>query len=238
MPFTHYLRRPLLLTVIAFALLFSMAAYAYPGGSHFDRHAAGHDFWRNTLCDVARSRALDGSANVAGATLAKIAMTILAIGLGMLFWSLPQWFARGDRTDARLRLLVRALGLLAVPAAIAVVFLPTDRFSFVHGIAIVVAGIPGFAAAILAMIGLARSIHAHAPRLLIRLGALALGVAAVDFAIYGDELVRGGGARLSVVVLERVATLLLLAWMTAAAVSQPSRPRMHGPAQPADRPRV
>jgi hypothetical protein len=211
----HHLRRPILATVATFVALFSLAAHTYPGGTHFNRHSIGHDFWRNTLCDVARSRALDGASNRAGAMLAQCAMTVLAIGLGMLFYILPYWFAQDER-GTRLAKAVRSMGIFFVPFAIAVVFLPTDRFSALHGLAIVLAGVPGFSAAILALTGLLRS-DSHAPTIVKRLGLLAISISAIDFSIYVDEVIRGGSARLSVVVLERVATLLLLLWMVVVA---------------------
>lgn len=207
----HCLRRPMMLVVAVFALLFSLAAHLYPGGTHFNHHSIGHDFWRNTLCDVARGRALDGVSNQAGALLARCAMTVLAIGLGMLFYILPYWFAQDDR-GVRLGKLVRAAGLGCVPFAIAVVFLPTDRFSDLHGVVIILAGVPAFSAAVLVLAGLLGR-DACAPPIVTWMGVIVVSVAAIDFSIYVDEVIRGGAARLSVVVLERVATVLLLSWM-------------------------
>jgi hypothetical protein len=46
-----------------------------------------------------------------------------------------------------------------------------------------------------------------------------LAVAAVGFSIYVDELVRGGPPRLLVPVFERIAAMLLLAWMVASATN-------------------
>lgn len=195
--------------------LFGIAAAAYPGGSHFDHHAAGHDFFRNSLCDVARSTAVGGAANDVGAAFARLSMTIMALGIGALFWSLPERFPSRTRLGA----LVRVLGLVATPAAIVVVFLPTDRFSSVHGIAIVVAGVPGLCAGVLAVAGLVRE---RANTLLVVLGASTLVVAIGAFVLYVHELVAGGPPRVAVPTLEHVAALLLLAWMLAVAV-RPSR---------------
>jgi len=189
------------------AVLFVLAARAYPGGTHFDRLRAGHDFWRNTLCDVARSTALGGARNEVGAAFARTAMTIMALGIGGLFWLLPERFP----SSARLGVAVRALGCLSVPGALAVVFLPTDRFSALHGIAIVIAGLPALAAALIAAIGLLR--ERVRARFVTMVGILALGVAAADFGLYVHELVFGGPPRVAVSVLERIATLLVVLWM-------------------------
>jgi hypothetical protein len=193
--------------IVGFVALFVAAARAYPGGTHFDRRAAGHDFWRNTLCDVARTVALDGRANQSACELARAAMIILALGIGALFLSLPRLFASHPSLGVR----VRALGALTVPAAIAVVLLPTDRFGQLHGLAIVAAGALGLSATFAALRGLL--LAPRAPRLVVGLGVLTLAVAGVDFALYVRELVSGGGAQLAVAVLERLATILLLLWM-------------------------
>jgi hypothetical protein len=197
--------------IMVFVVLFCAAAWAYPGGTHFDHGAIGHDFWRNTLCDVARTVALDGRPNIPGCTLARAAMTTLALGLGVLFVALPELFDAGRRTAA----LIRVLGAATVPCAIAVVLLPTDRFSALHGAAIVVAGTLGLGTTVLAMKGLL--FDPRAPRLVVALGAVALCVASADFVLYVRELAMGGAAQVAVAVLERLATILVLAWMASAA---------------------
>jgi hypothetical protein len=193
--------------VIGFLLLFVAAARAYPGGTHFDHGAAGHDFWRNTLCDVARTVAIDGAPNARACMLARIAMTMLALGLGVLFVALPRLFP----ARARLGNAVRVLGLATVPFAIAVVSLPTDRYGRLHGVAIVLAGTLGLGAAILALKGLFS--EARSPGIVVAAGVLAMSVAAVDFALYVAEFMTGGSAQVAVPVLERIATILLLGWM-------------------------
>lgn len=198
-------------TAAGFLVLFVGAASAYPGGTHFDHAALGHDFWRNTLCDVARTVALDGAPNEGACALARIAMVTLALGLGVLFVSLPRFFPSRTRLGATVRL----LGLAAVPCAIAVVLLPTDRFSHLHGVAIVLAGSLGLAAVILALRGLFSD--ARAPGIVVALGVVSLCVAAVDFALYVAEFLSHGPAQVAVPVLERVATILVLTWMIAVA---------------------
>jgi hypothetical protein len=201
----------LLGSVFVAVILFVVAAWVYPGGTHFDHLEVGHDFWKNTLCDVARSTALGGAPNAVGAMLARAAMTIMAFGIGALFWLLPTRFP----SSGRLGTSIRVLGAMAVLGAIAVVFLPTDRFSFLHGIAIVVAGLPGLSGMALAVAGLLRA-NAR-PHHVTAIGVLALLVAAADFSIYVDELLSKASPRVSVPVLERIATLLVLVWMVAVA---------------------
>jgi len=194
---------------IASVAIFASAASAYPGGTHFDHGAPGHDFFRNTLCDVARSTAIGGQSNATGASLARTAMTLYAVALGLFYWLLP----RELPGHPRLGRLVRTLGALSVPGAIAVVFLPTDRFGVLHGVAIVIAGVPGLAAAVLAVTALVRE-RAGA---MAALGVAAFGAGAVDFVLYVRELVLDGPPEVAVSVLERAASVLLLVWMLALA---------------------
>jgi hypothetical protein len=205
--------------ILWFVGLFAVAADAYPGGTHFDHARVGHDFWRNTLCDVARTVALDGQPNPVGYALARAAMTTLALGLGVLFVALPSLF---DATPGGARL-IRVLGVTTVPCAIAVVLLPTDRFSALHALAIVLAGTLGLATAVLVMAGMLAD--PRAPRPVVVAGALALGIASADFVLYVGELTSGGPAQVSVAVLERLATVAVLAWMAAAAGALRGRAR-------------
>jgi hypothetical protein len=198
-------------SVVGFVVLFVAAANAYPGGTHFDHASIGHDFWRNTMCDVTRTVAIGGRPNTTGCTLARAAMLILAGGLGVLFGLLPRLFRARERAGS----LVRALGMVAALGAVAVVLLPSDRFGYMHGVAIVCAGIPGLTASLVSLHAVRR--ERSSARAVVILGGLALGVAAVDFGLYVSELLSGGASQVSVAVLERVATALVLLWMLAIA---------------------
>jgi hypothetical protein len=192
---------------LASTVLFTFAACAYPGGNHFNHAARGHDFWRNALCDVARSTALDGASNAVGSTFARVAMTVMAIAVGLMMWSLPRDFP--DRVV--LRQVVRVFAAITVPAALAVVFLPTDRFSDLHGVVTVTAGVLGTGGTSLAVIAALRDTR----RPSIFLGLLTLAAALGSLGIYVMELIDGGPPRLGVPVLEHVAAILLVAWMLA-----------------------
>lgn len=189
------------------AVLFTLAARAYPGGSHFDHAAVGHDFWRNALCDVARSTAIGGASNAVGASLARTAMSTMAVAIGLMLWSLPRHFPRRVRTGR----IVRGFAVALVPAALAVVFLPTDRFSAIHGIVTMTAGLVGTSGATLAIV--AAAVETRRPSLY--LGILTLAAAVGSLGVYAVELGFGGPPRLAVPVLEHVAALFLLAWMLA-----------------------
>jgi hypothetical protein len=200
-------RRVVLVAIATFTALVFLAMLAYPGGTSWNAAAPGHDFWLNYLCDLARPTALNGVPNPKGSTFAQIAMVALAVGL-LPWWSL---LARLAPSQRRAGIAMRVLGTIAAVGVGFVVALPGDRFGRAHGIACVSAGVPGLAAAVLAVVILFRD--ASAPRLVRHLGAATLLVSAACFALYLPDVLSLGSALMSVAVLERVSVVLLLLWM-------------------------
>jgi hypothetical protein len=193
--------------VVAFVGLILLAMRAYPGGTAWDRATRGNDFWLNYLCDLERAEALDGEPNRVGAALARAAVIILALGLLPLFWSLPRLF----ETSERRRLAVRGLGCAGALGGVAVGLLPNDRFGDVHVYAILCAGLPSLAAAVLAIVGMARAGAALRGAML--LGSATLIVSVVDLGLYLVLQIAAEPAPPALAVLERCALILALSWM-------------------------
>jgi hypothetical protein len=125
------------------------------------------------------------------------------------FWlAVPRLFADAN---ARSGAAVRALGLVSVAATVAVVFMPSERFGVIHGATVVVACVPGLAAVALGVRGL--GLGEPRPRVAAALGASMLAVALVDFFLYVSHLVGHSEGTALVPALEKVALVLLLAWM-------------------------
>jgi hypothetical protein len=196
---------------LASVVLLLAAMCLYPGGTQWDHAAPGNDFWQNYVCDLARTVALDGVPNPRGSALAQAAMALLALALGLLWWLVPRVFPARRLLGAT----VRVAGCTASAAALAVVLLPADRFSQVHGLSIVVAGVPGLAAGFLAVVGLAQ--EERAPRVAAALGGAAFVVALGAFVLYVRQYFVPGPGPIAGAVLERIALLLLIVWMGAVA---------------------
>jgi hypothetical protein len=208
----HLQRRAVLAAIATFIGLVFFAMRAYPGGTTWNATAMGHDFWLNYLCDLARPTALNGVPNPTGSALAQAAMFALAIGLP------PWWSLLAHLTPSRPRA-GRAMRVLGSMAALGIAFvatLPGDRFGRVHGFACIAAGVPGLAAALLAVISLFRD--ARAPRTVRWLGAATLLASAACFALYLPDVLSLGSALMSVAILERVSVVLLLLWMLTGAL--------------------
>jgi hypothetical protein len=210
-------RRPLAAWGIAAAVLLFVAlelpAMAlYPGGTWWDPHTQGARFWQNFLCDLEWRVALDGVPNPVGSRLAQAAMVVLVLGLLPLWWTVP-------RVAGEPRLLggmVRVLGAVSVAGTLAVAFMPSDRFGSLHGTVVVAAALPGLTAAVLAVALLLRG--EPAPRVAGALGAAMLAASVADFVLYARHLLAGGGpGPLVLPAAQKVALLLLLAWMLAVA---------------------
>lgn len=189
----------------AFVALIVPAMALYPGGTWWEPHAVGHRFWSNFLCDLEWRTTLNGTPNPVGAPLAEGAMLSLVLAF-VPFWPLA---ARLFPGRPRLGAAVRILGWTSVAGMIAVALMPSERFGPLHGVAVVVAGLPGLSAAVLAATG----------QLLVRrtlpgaLGAAMVLFAVADFVLYVHTMLHGGPGPLLLPAAQKVALLLLLAWM-------------------------
>ncbi|MRG92404.1 hypothetical protein [Polyangium spumosum] len=199
-------------SVACSCLLLGAAMALYPGGTWLDRAAAGHDFFRNFLCDLTADRALDGRTNP-GAWLAKAGMMALAAG------TLPFWFLVTRLFAARvgLSVAVRVFGLASALAATLVPLAPSQRYGLLHALLILVAGAPGLVAAALATFGLLSA--KGGPRAPARLAACTVGLAALDGALYAAHVASGEEVPSALLpALQKLAALALVAWMTGTAV--------------------
>jgi hypothetical protein len=216
-------RAAVLAAVGAFVGLELAAMRAYPGGTWWDRTTRGARLWQNFLCDLEWRVALDGRPNPVGSRLAEAAMLVLVAGFLPFWWIVPRLFTppRAPPGTRALGRSVRALGLVSVGGMSAVTLLPSDRFGALHGAAVVVAGVPGLAAALLATLGLLRG--EPAPRVAGWLGAATVACALLDFVLYVRTMALGGPGPLLLPATQKVAVALLLAWMSAVAVRAPPR---------------
>jgi hypothetical protein len=201
-----------ILASVAGFVVFELAAMLfYPGGTWWDTGARGASFWLNFLCDLERRVALDGQPNLLGSRLAQAAVLILSLGLA------PFWIAvaRLLHERAGLAQTVRTLGLLGTAGNVAVTLMPSDRFGAIHGATVLIAGVPGLTAVLLAVVGLA--VAGPRPRVEGWIGASMLGFASVNFVLYAMHYLGGVEGTPLVPVMQKMALICLLAWMIAVA---------------------
>jgi hypothetical protein len=204
--------------VVLFVTLELPAMALYPGGTWWDPHTQGARFWQNFLCDLEWSVALDGVPNPVGSHLAQAAMVVLVLGLLPFWWAVPR--VAGER--GLLGAAVRVLGAASVAGCLAVAFMPSERFGSLHGAAVVVAALPGLTAAVLAVAILLRG--EPPPRVAGPLGLAMLAAAVGDFALYVHTLLTGGPGPPVLPAAQKIALLLLLAWMLAVALRDRADP--------------
>lgn len=205
-----------------FGVLEIAAMLLYPGGTFWDRTTRGVSFWQNYVCDLASSVALNGQPNSLGAHLAQAAMFFMVIGFAPFWWIMPRLFTR----FRRLGRWVRAMGLASLTGTAAVALLPSSRFGAWHGVAVIAAATPGLAAASLSVVAL--SMAETRPRVAAVLGAAVLVLSSLDFALYARTMHGGGPGPILLPIAQKIALLLLLAWMgvvaaKAATVEPPDR---------------
>jgi hypothetical protein len=222
--------------IVVFAALEIPAMLLYPGGTWWDRAAKGHSFWQNFLCDLEWTVALNGTPNPVGSRLAQAAMLALILGFVPFWWIVPTLFDLPGRGMSRagapspLGRAVRIAGLVSVAGMIAVALMPSDRFGAAHGVAVIVAGLPGLSAAVLSVVGLLRG--DRATRFAGALGGAMLGFAILDFVLYAWTMAHGGPGPLLLPVAQKCALLLLLAWMLVVArlgLARATQPRPPSP---------
>lgn len=197
-----------LASLAAFLGLQIAAAAAYPGGTFCDAHVRRYLFWGNYVCDVMQPRAPDGAANAGAALLGTLSFAAIAVGFVPFWWLVGALVGRGAGVA------VRILGVLSAAATFVVARVPSGRWPLLHVGAVFTAAIPGLAAAVIGAVALLRA----GRRLAGALGIVTLSVAAVNAAGYGRAVLHGVRCNPSLPVVQKLAALALLAWMTTVAV--------------------
>ncbi len=104
--------------------------------------------------------------------------------------------------------------------------MPSDRFGALHGAMVIVSGVPGLAAAALAV----GALLAWGPRPRVEgvLGGLLLAFSLTNFVIYTVHWVSGDEPTILLPAIQKVSLGLLVAWMTRVALrvmrSRPAQP--------------
>ena len=205
----------------------------YHGGTWMDPSAPGHDFWLNFFCDLLHDHALDGAPNTAGARLATLAMLALIAGM------LPFWLSTASLVSARptLAWTVRVAGVTSVVGLVAVPLTPSDRFGALHGVAVLVAAVPGLVANACATIGLLAN-RDGARRWTRGLGLLALATfvcGAIDAALYAKQMASAGTVTPAALpALQKIAAMLFVAWMLGVARAKWAASQRHPTTQASD----
>jgi hypothetical protein len=192
---------------LAFCGLFAASALIYPGGNWLDRSAPGHRFFANYFCDLTQPVSLSGVNNPVGSRLAQLAMVFFAAALAAFFWLVPRFFA----TDTRPARWVRRLGACAVLSYLAVPFTPSELFGNIHAWLSLASGGLGLAAALAAVRALLRA--NRVARVLGWVGALSLAAGLLHALLFLRYLHLSEPAPLIVPAVQKLAALLLSAWM-------------------------
>jgi hypothetical protein len=197
--------------LLGFVGFWAGAMALYPGGTWLDRSHRGESFFANFFCDLAQPVSLSGVANPVGSRLAQFGMLLFAAALGGFFWVLPEHFAPGSRC----RSWVRRAGGLSVLVFAFVPLTPSERFGRLHAVLALVSGGLGLLAALLAVWALFAS--GGRSRALALLGSLALAVGGVDTVLFIEHLADSAPPPLLVPAAQKIAALILSAWMVSVA---------------------
>ena len=196
--------------VLATVACLAAAAVAYPGGSWADARATHFALAENYWCDLMRVRAVNGAANDTARAFARCAFLSLGAGLAA-FWPAVVTLVRGQRT----RHACRVAGVASSLGVMALAVVPFDRAPVLHAIVTLTAGGFGSVALAAAVVG---SWRAGRLRGAPRVGATLM-VAAVlaNIVVYVDCSFVRPGPSAALPVVQKLATLLLVAWLLATA---------------------
>ena len=211
----------LLILLAVFVSLTATAAALYPGGTWCDKSSPGFDLAQNFLCDLLHERALNGTANP-GATLARTGMLSLAVAL------VPFWLGVAELVRARpvLASATRAFGVISALGTALVSLNPSDRFAALHQTAVLGTTVSALAAALSGCVGL---YLAPGGRGLATLGGLSLVLAGIDGFLYLRQVFSPVACATLLPVVQKLAGLLVLAWMLAVAARLSRRPTAASP---------
>jgi hypothetical protein len=201
-----------LLCLLGFIGFSASAMALYPGGTWSDRSAPGHSFFANFFCDLSQPIALSGVPNPLGSLLAQLGMLLLAGALSGLFWIVPRHFSGAGPAS----LWVRSAGSASVLTFIFVALAPSERYGNLHAALALTSGGFGILAAFIAIRGLLA--RAGAARALGLLGVSALAAGALAALLFVLHFRDSTPAPLSVPAAQKLAALLLVAWIAAVSV--------------------
>ena len=198
----------ILVTTAVGIVLLAVAMRMYPGGTAIDATSVGHSFWTNFLCDLTNDVAVNGGPNHSGGTLARIAMAAFSLALGCFWIILPESF----RHHRALAAAVRAFGGVSV-AGLAVVPIATGS---THVQAVFASSVPALVAGIL---GLVATVRYSSSRALVAVACATVAAAFIDSIFYARSyMVHPRVVSPALPFFQRIALILMLAWMGGVAV--------------------
>mgnify|MGYP001198523112 CR=1 FL=1 len=200
----------LLGSIALFLVLYVTAIVLYPGGTWFDRRAPGYDLLRNFVCDLTQPIALDGRPNAVGSVFGKASILAIDAGLSLNFLGA----LRLGRPTPLLARVVRFASALSFLGIAAVPLLPSLVFGHLHTVAVLIGAAAGLFAGGFCVAVLARSPY----RRIGFMGMAMFAVAFLDAGIYAWS-VSAGTTPLALPVLQRLALVLIVVWMTAVGVA-------------------
>jgi len=199
----------LVLALGAFLVLMALAAAAYPGGTYCEPNADRYRFWGNYFCDLTAPVTARGESNAHSAAFAEAAFVSFGVAEAPFFWLLGL-MAKHARA-------IRALGLWAALATVALAWLPSHAGPTLHAFAVFSATIPGLAAAALGTYWLNTRTLAPRSRLVARLGAATFAAGFADAAGYAYAVATDAACLPWLPAVQKGVAVLLVLWMLATA---------------------
>lgn len=196
--------------LVGFFVLFGVAAALYPGGTQFDRAAAGFTVGENFFCDLFRARALNGESARLGAWLAQLGALSVVVAIYAGFRCAALFAASAGYARVLLAMAtVACVGMIAIPLT------PSDRFGHLHFIVVGLAAVPALIAFAMASRLMLRA--SAVPPWATRLTLVAVVLSLLHFSQYLAEASFGAVVAPTVPPVQTLVALVDLVWVGAVA---------------------
>lgn len=212
----------MLISIVGFLILGTLAIQMYPGGNIFDRSVKGYHFWHNFVCDALDKRAWNGQANIWSSRLGLLGITWLALGALLPCWLIIPY---GLSTRKRWSHTIRTAGLLCIAGLFVMLGEAFVRMPLSHTTLIALAGVPGFVATLLFLYVMFT--EKGLPLYIPVLGVLALTASIINMVLY--LRVQWWGKRLTPLLptSQKYAMFFLLLWLGSIAYLCITKSRAH-----------
>ena len=120
----------LLIGLIIWFVLTTVAMILYPGGTAYDPNTVGYTFWANHFSDLGMKTAFNGESNITGCLIFTIAVIIMGISTFPAFISFPGLFS--NKRDKRWIQLVSACSIASAALILIIIFFPADSALLIH----------------------------------------------------------------------------------------------------------
>jgi len=187
--------------ILIFFVLYILSASFYPGGNVADKMQTGFDWFHNYWCDLLETKAMNGQNNAAK-PLAVVALILLLVSLGYLFFLFPKHFPINSN---KARIWNKIITYAGASSVFLTYFITTSFHDYTIGISSFLG--------LLAMLGIFISLKYHSKRSYLITGWMALGLLLLNNLMYYTRM-----GEFYLPLMQKVGFAAVLTWFASLSV--------------------